>query len=188
MNKPNIILAVILLLALAAVPVMYTFGMQRYKADLDEQFATEMEVMRQANAELAKEYDAAMVEALHKQELEWERNNQEFVSSVREALLNSGVTLDQLDAVPMEGEAAAVVEDLSIRQSVYSALKKGQTYEEVAEQLGRDGENILNIEDGDGLTSSYEWRWDDVNGDPQSLGVTFVNNKLSHKTYSAFVF
>ena len=54
--------------------------------------------------------------------------------------------------------------------------------------LGRDGDNSLKIEDTSGLTSSLEWRWNDANGESQTLSTTFINNKFNHKTYSAFVF
>lgn len=185
MNKANMILTVVLLLALATVPIMYTVGMQRYKADLDQQLDTEVAALQEKNAQLFRDYERALSDGMRKQESEWDQKHTEFKSNVREALLNSGVSLEQLDAEAMEEEPKI---DLSIPQTVYESLKKGQSYEQVVEILGRDGENILNIEDGSGLTSSYEWRWDDANGDPQTLGITFINNKINHKTYSAFVF
>ncbi len=185
MNKMNLIVTAILILALATVPVMYTVGMQRYKAQLDEQLETAVAQLRADNESLTQQYNTALQEALNKQAVEWERKHTNALSKVREALLNSGVTLDQLNA---ESMPEAPVLDLSIPQSVYESLKKGQSYEEVAEVLGRDGDNILNIEDTSGLTSSFEWRWDDANGEAQTLGITFINNKLNHKTYSAFVF
>ena len=54
--------------------------------------------------------------------------------------------------------------------------------------LGREGDNILNMEDAEGKTSSYEWRWLGKKGKPESLTITIVNGELNHKTFSAYEF
>jgi len=121
MNKMNLIVTAILILSLATVPVMYTVGMQGYKVQLDDQLKTAVAQLRADNESLTQQYDAALQEALDKQAIEWERNHTNALSKVREALLNSGVTLGRLNA---ESIPEAPVWDLSIPQSVYESLKK----------------------------------------------------------------
>jgi hypothetical protein len=183
MTKINTVLTVILLMALAAVPVMFIVGMNQFKAEQTTQLSKALEEMKAENEQLFRDYEKALQDGLSAQASEWDQQHATFRSNVREALLNSGVTLEQMDAAPVPPAP-----DLTISQEVYNSLEKGQTYEEIVVALGREGENILNIEDGEGRTSAYEWRWDDENGKAQTLSATFINGKMNHKTYSAFVF
>lgn len=183
MTKLNSALTVILVLSLAAVPIMYMVGMQRYSDQLDDKVKANLEQMRQENEQLATIYEATLKATLAEKEGEWDRQQEELRAYVRELLLNSGVPLEQLDPPPPAPEGP----DMTISQETYESLEKGQSYTAVVELVGREGNNVLNMEGAEGKTSVYEWDWKGEEK-PETMTVTFVNDTLDYKTYSAFKF
>lgn len=189
MTKLNSLLTVILVVSLSAVPIMYMIGMQRYSTLLDTKVEENQTQMRAEYEQILKTHELAWQVKLQEKEGEWDRQQEALRIEVRELLLNSGVTLEQLDAPPvLEAPVLPEGPNLVISQAVYEALAIGQSYASVVEALGREGENVLNMDDTAGRTSAYEWRWYGEDGEPETLTATFINGKLNHKTYSAYAF
>ena len=134
MTKLNFVLTVILILSLSAMPILYMAGMQRYSEQLDAKIEAHSEQIREENKQLGKLYEVTLKATLAEKEGEWDRQQEELRSYVRELLLNSGVLLEQLDA-PQEPEEPNFV----VTQESYETLKKGQSYSEVLECLDEKG-------------------------------------------------
>lgn len=187
MKNLNVILAILLVLSLACVLLMYMIGMQSYSEQLDAKLMAHSEQVRQENDQLAQRYEVALDNALKQQQIESDAKadakHEELRVHMRELLLNSGISLEELNSSPEPEEPS-----MTIAQEIYESLYKGQSYKEVIEVLGREGENILTMEDAAGRTSSYEWKWGNSTQGTDTMSITFINGRLSHKTYSAFEF
>jgi hypothetical protein len=182
MNRASGILAVSLLAALVAVPIAYQSGKKVSSREFEARYDGVMEEIRLEHARGLAEFDASLARV----QMDWELKYARLQSSVREVLLNTGVTLEILNT-EQEPEVVAETVEVYIPQDTYALLKIGMTYEEAAALLGREGTNRLNMMDAYGTgTSSYVWSWMNDEDIEVRLTVTFEDLKLTKKHYPAF--
>lgn len=183
MDKPNTILTVALVIAVAAIPMAYMQGRGSASTKLRMEFDTALNEFQMTN----DVYLETMEERLTAAMATWDLKHRELESRFREAMLNTGVPLEVLDAEPVEPEVEA--ENVVIPQETYVAIKAGMTYDEVITLVGSEGENSFNLlnEDGTGLRT-YTWRWISEEGESEQMNVTFDGNEVSDKHYSDFQF
>ena len=183
MNKVSLILAVFLVAVLIALPLTYQSGKNAASTDLEAKYENLLTAMRQENTLALSKFEGELAQV----KSDWETRNVAFKSHLRETLLNTGVTLEDLNA-ELEVEKAEVdLVNTHISQDTYGLLKTGMSYNDVIDILGREGENTLNMMDTDGTgTSSYVWVWENDEETIDKITATFIDQKLSNKHYSAF--
>lgn len=181
MNKVSLVLGTLLLIVLLALPMAYLSGKQAAVMDLDTKYQNSLADIRRENTLALSQFDTALAQV----SADWGVRNSAFESHLRETLLNTGVTLEILNTEPIVPDVDLV--NTFISQDAYGLLKKGMSYNDVIDILGREGENTLNMMDTDGTgTSSYAWGWENDDESSDRLTVTFIDQKLSDKHYSGF--
>ncbi len=184
MNKVSIVLALFLCGTLVALPLVYQQGKGNSETMLRAEHALLVEEIRAENAESLRQFEVALTAV----QMDWELKHTALQSRVREALLNTGVSLEILNTI-QEPEPVPDPIDYSISQDTFMTLRDGMSYDEVVGILGRDGENTLNMLEPDGSgTSGFVWKWRNDDDSQDSLSATFVNLKLTDKHFTAFEF
>jgi len=179
-NKSTIILTILLVASVAAIPVAYTMGRESAADELRDEFETALNEVETSNDVYLQTMDDRLSSAL----AEWNLKHRDLESRFREAMLNTGVPLEVLDAEIVEPE---VVENFIVPQDTYVAIKKGMTYDEVITLVGREGENSLNLTNADGSgLRSFSWRWVSEEGTEEQMNVTFDGNIVTDKHYTDF--
>lgn len=182
MNKASVILAILLAVALMAMPIAYQSGKKTSSTELQAKYDGVLEEIRLEHVRALAEFEISLARV----QMDWELRHAALQSSVREALLNTGVTLDILNT-EQKPDAVPETVDMSVSQETYALLNVGMTYDDVVELLGREGKNTFSMMDADGIgTSSYVWSWKNDEDAEDRLTVTFVDLELSNKHYSAF--
>lgn len=182
MKNINVILIALLVAAAAAIPIAYSMGRESATSELEDEFTNTINEIQATNDIYLQEMEERLQTAM----AEWDLKHEQHARRLREAMLNTGVPLEVLNAEIVEPEPDP---NTPIPQSTYEAIKKGMTYDEVLAMVGREGENSFNLvnEDGTGL-KSYSWRWVSEDGEDEQLSVTFEGNLVADKHYTAFEF
>lgn len=175
MNKSLVIPIVV---AAICIPLAFTLGRGSAETSLQEEFDVALEEL-QATHDV---YLETMEQTLQAARAEWELKHEQHSRMVREALLNTGISLDELNA-----ELPPEIPNFPIPQSTYELLRKGMSFDQVLEIVGREGENTFNMldENGGGM-QTFTWRWINEEEESETLIVTFEDGVLSSKDYSAF--
>jgi hypothetical protein len=167
-----------IIIAAIGIPLAFTLGRGSANQSLQDQFD-------QALDELQTTHDVyleTMEETLQAAKAEWNLKYEQHQRLIREALLNTGISLEDLDAVPPPEDP-----NYPVTQSTYETLKNGMSYDQVLQIIGREGENTFNMLDEDGIgMQTFTWRWLSDDAENETLIVTFENGVLSSKDYSAF--
>jgi hypothetical protein len=178
LNKSNLITLIALVIAAAGIPSAFLMGKQSAAKDLQLQFDETIDDIQTTH----DVYLETMQEALTTAQAQWDLTFEQHLGKMREALLNTGVPLEVLDAEPIP-----VVPNFPIAQVTYEMLKPAMTYEEVVAIIGREGENSFNLVDADGTgTRTFSWRWLNEDEEGEIMDITFENGKLSNKYFSPF--
>lgn len=167
-----------ILIAVAIIPIAYIVGKGSAARELQEKFDLSIEEIQTTHDVYLQTMEAELAAA----KSDWDLRYEQHRNQVREALLNTGVTLEDLNAVPPPQKP-----NFSISQPTYETIKNGMTYEEVFNIIGRHGENTFNMLDADGSgTQTFTWRWMNDEEENETMTATFEDGQLFSKNYSAF--
>lgn len=160
MDSTKVWLMVALAVAIMSIPIAYMVGQQSATDQVKELIRDELPGWR-ASAPA----DSAAVS-----------NESEAVAQVSDSGHEAKTEVETEPALDAEGP---------ISVDSYRQLGNGMTYEQVLGVLGRPGAQMMSMVDRDGTrTVSFEWAWDDGFQPPGRVTVSFVNGKLSDRSYS----
>lgn len=175
MNKSTLIS---ILIAVAIIPIAYIMGKGSATRELQEKFDLTIEEIQITHDIYLKTMEAELAAARS----DWDLRYEQHRNQVREALLNTGVTLEDLNAEPPPEEP-----NFPISQPTYETLKNGTTYDEVFRIIGRHGENTFNMLNANGSgTQTFTWRWINEDDENETMTLSFEDGELFSKNYSAF--
>lgn len=157
-----------------AIPLAYIAG--KGNADTTLSAAVEEELIR-SRAEREAEL-ASIRQDIAEASLEQARAE----NNTQRALWKAGINFDEdtpSDDASTQGEAQS-----AITFEAFEALELDTSYQAIVKAFGREGSMKLSMEDNTGsITQQFVWKWIAADGTPGKVDLSFVNGKLSDKSY-----
>ncbi len=172
MEKTTGALMVAMVISVMGIPIAYFVGQQSVEATL------EAELSRTRSEQV--EFLTEMREQLTEDALKRERIGGTGNAASPGATAAAGRRVDS--AIRPRAEDAPEI--LAIDFAAYDAIAVGTAYEQVVEQLGREGTRTLSIVDQNGtVTEQFIWEWIKPDGSRGKIDLSFLDGTLQDKAY-----